>query len=213
MSEERESDTAARILAQVVRSLERGGYDSVYVQEVARGARVSLTTVYKLFGTRDELIVAAIERWMAQCSYTAPPAPPGETLREGLMRLLRGVFEPWERSPQMLKAYHRALCGPGGHRLDIQGRAAVRETATAVLAAADPGYRDDLDRILVNLSYGLISRYAAGALDIAEIMPTLERAVHRLTADNELAADVARPRGVATEDTASGTQCRARNLL
>ncbi|WP_280320240.1 TetR family transcriptional regulator [Nocardia wallacei] len=191
MGEERESDTASRILALVVRSLERGGYDSVYVQEVARGARVSLTTVYKLFGTRDELIVAALEHWMAQRSYAALAQVPGETLREGLMRLLRTVFEPWERSPQMLKAYHRALCGPGGHRLDVQGRAAVRETALAVVAGADPTYLDDLDRILVHLSYGLISRYSAGALDITEIMPTLERAVHRLTADNERAADAA----------------------
>lgn len=181
----------------MVRSLERGGYDSVYVQEVARGARVSLTTVYKLFGTRDELIVAALEHWMAQCSYAALKPVPGETLREGLMRVLRGVFEPWERSPQMLKAYHRALCGPGGHRLDIQGRAAVRESSLAVVAGADPSYLADLDRILVHLSYGLISRYAAGALDITEIMPTLERAVHRLTTDNEPAADVARRSGTA----------------
>jgi TetR/AcrR family transcriptional regulator, cholesterol catabolism regulator len=101
--------TSQRILAAVLESLERGGYDGVYLQEVARTARVSLATVYKLFGTRDELIVAAMEQWMASTSYAdlAPPAPE-ETLYDGLMRLFRRVFEPWERNPRMLEAYHRA---------------------------------------------------------------------------------------------------------
>src|SRR5215510_6351356 len=48
------------------------GYDAVSLSEVARRARVSLATIYKLFPTqrakqsrtRDELIVAAVERWI-----------------------------------------------------------------------------------------------------------------------------------------------------
>lgn len=182
----RESETAQRILAVVLESLERGGYDSLYLQEVARAARVSLATVYKLFGTRDELIVAALEQWMAGASYAdlAPPTSE-ETLSEGLIRLFRCVFEPWERSPRMLEVFHRARSGPGGHRLEAQGFAALLPAADAVLAGADPGYVDDLGRILTNLSYGLIGRYVDGTLDITEILPTLERAVHRLTVNNE----------------------------
>lgn len=209
MNTGRESDTSQRIRAVVLESLERGGYDGVHLQEVARGARVSLTTVYKLFSTRDELIVAAIEQWMADTSYAdlAPPLPQ-ETLPEGLMRLFRRVFEPWERSPRMLEAYHRARSGPGGHRLESQGFAALLPAAGAVLAGADPEYLDDLGRILTNLSYGLIGRYVDGALAITEILPTLERAVHRLTTNNEPDATTAHLRRT---DPATTTTVRRHN--
>ncbi len=184
-----ESETSSRILAVVLDSLERVGYDGLYLQEVARGARVSLSTIYKLFGTRDQLIVAALEQWMARTSYTDLAAvDPDETLREGLMRLFRRVFEPWEDSPKMLEAYHKARTGPDGSRLEAQGITALVPAAGAVLAGTDPDYLDDIGRVLTGLSYGLIGRYVDGALEITDILPTLEKAVFRLTADNESAA-------------------------
>ncbi|MEV0711509.1 TetR family transcriptional regulator [Nocardia aurea] len=187
-----ESETSSRILAVVLDSLERVGYDGLYLQEVARGARVSLSTIYKLFGTRDQLIVAALEQWMARTSYTDLAAiDPDETLREGLMRLFRRVFEPWEHSPKLLEAYHKARTGPDGSRLEAQGITALVPAAGAVLAGADPDYLDDIGRVLTGLSYGLIGRYVDGALEITDILPTLEKAVFRLTADNESAANSA----------------------
>ncbi|MCX4094419.1 TetR family transcriptional regulator [Nocardia sp. alder85J] len=192
MAVERESETSQRILAVVLDALERGGYQGVYLQEVARTARVSLATVYKLFGTRDELIVAALEQWMTRTSYAdlAPPQP-GESLYDGLMRLFRRVFEPWERSPRMLEAFHRARSGPGGNRLDAQGLVAVLPAAAAVLQGADPLYLEDIGQILTGLSHGLIGRYVDGTMEITEILPTLDRAVRRLTTDNAAAAAAA----------------------
>jgi TetR/AcrR family transcriptional regulator, cholesterol catabolism regulator len=192
MAGEQESETSQRILAVVLDALERGGYHGVYLQEVARTARVSLATVYKLFGTRDELIVAALEQWMARASYAdlAPPEP-DESLYDGLMRLFRRVFEPWERSPRMLEAFHRARTGPAGNRLDAQGLTAVLPVAAAVLDGADPRYLEDIGYVLTNLSYGLIGRYVDGTIDITDILPTLDRAVHRLTADNAALATAA----------------------
>ncbi|WP_324198896.1 hypothetical protein [Nocardia amamiensis] len=43
---------------------------------MARRARVSLATIYSRFATRDELIVAAVERWMAPHGYAALERPP-----------------------------------------------------------------------------------------------------------------------------------------
>src|SRR6266566_4392225 len=75
------------IVRAVIGMLESGGYDAVQLREVARRAHVSLATIYKLFPTRDELIVTAIAQWMAQNCYgeLALPAP-DETLHDGLMR-------------------------------------------------------------------------------------------------------------------------------
>src|SRR5471032_3097105 len=97
------------IVAVVQDLLESDGYDAVQLREVARRARVSLATIYRLFSSRDELIVTSIERWMSTNSYAELALPePGESVYDGLMRGLRYVFEPWERNPRMLEAYHRA---------------------------------------------------------------------------------------------------------
>jgi AcrR family transcriptional regulator len=182
-----------RIVGVVQELLESGGYDAVQLREVARRARVSLATIYRLFPTRDDLVVTAIEQWMSTHSYAELAMPePDESVYDGLMRGLRYVFEPWEQNPRMLEAYHRARTGPGGRRLDRQGMRAIQPNANALLADADPEYVDDLTLILKNMAYAVIGRFAAGTLDITAILPTLERAVFRLTADNEAPAVAAR---------------------
>ncbi len=190
------------IVAVVQEILEAGGYDAVQLREVAARAHVSLATIYRLFGNRDELIVTAIEQWMSTHSYAELELPtPGESVYDGLMRGLRYVFEPWESSPRMLEAYHRARVGPGGRRLDRQGMRAILPNANALLADADPAYVEDVTLILKNMAYAVIGRFAAGNLDITAILPTLERAVFRLTADNETPAIEAREHGARPRTT------------
>jgi AcrR family transcriptional regulator len=177
------------ILDVVTDLLATGGTDAVQLRAVARRAHVSLATIYKHFPTRDELVVAALERWMDEHCYARLSAPPpGETLYDGLMRVFRQVFEPWERTPRMLEAYHRARTGPLGARLDGQGADAVEPVARAVLARAEPAYAQDIALVLTNMAYAVVGRFAGGDLEATAILPTLERAVFRLTADNVTAA-------------------------
>lgn len=186
------------VLDAVIELLECGGTDAVRLREVARRAKVSLTTIYDLYPSRDELIVSAVERWMDVNVYAGLAAPtPGEPLDETLMRGIRAVFEPWERSPRLLQAFHRARSSPGGERLHMQGVAAVEPEARAALADADPAYVDDVEMILLHVVYAVIGRVADGTLDIGEVLPTLERVVHRLTSDNSAAgrSSVAEARG------------------
>src|SRR5258705_3188099 len=93
-----------RILDIVVELLETEGYDAVQLREVARRARTSLATIYKRYGTRDELILAALDRWMEENRYAGLTRPhdKDESLYAGVMRVLRTIFEPWERHPSVL---------------------------------------------------------------------------------------------------------------
>lgn len=198
---EPQSQTTDVIVGVVLELLESGGYDAVQLRDVARRAHVSLATVYKLFTNRDDLVVTALERWMATNCYAdvAPPAP-DETLYDGLMRTLRYVFEPWERSPRLLEAYHRARMGPGGPRLDRQGTAAIEPAGRAVLAAAAaPAYVEDVELILTFMTDAVIGRFATGTLDITSVLPTLERTVFRLTTNNEPTATAAQERRATKE--------------
>lgn len=184
-SDARSARARETILRAVVDLLGSGGWDSVQMSDVARGAHVSLAKIYALFGTREDLLVSALEQWMAEVSYanlTMPAA--GESIYDGLLRVFRTVLEPWESSPHMLHAFQRAKVGPGGQRLMLGGLARVEPVFRAVMAGADPGYVRDVEVILTNMSHAVLSQVASGDMAITDMLPTLERAVYRLTADN-----------------------------
>ncbi|OBH21644.1 TetR/AcrR family transcriptional regulator [Mycolicibacter terrae] len=177
-----------RILGIVVEILETQGYDAVQLREVARRARMSLATIYKRYATRDELILAALDAWMAEHRYSGVvphSREPGEPLYDALMRLYRTIFEPWERHPAMLAAYVRARSGPGGEKLVRRGLDVVGPAMRAALGDVDEGFIADLDVIISNLVYGLSARFAAGEIAITDILPGLDRAVYWLTTGYE----------------------------
>ena len=184
--------TSDTVLDVVTDLLESEGYDAVQVRTVAKQARISLATLYKFFPTRNELVVEALVRWMERNVYSGIVRPaPEASLYDGLLSLYRQLFQPWERNPRMLEAYHRARAGPGGRRLDDQGLAVMEPMSSALLGRVDRAYAEDVGIILTHMFYALISEFADGKLSVTEIVPVLERTLHRLTADNVSAAKTA----------------------
>lgn len=173
-----------RILGIVVEILETEGYDAVQLREVARRARTSLATIYKHYGTRDGLILAALHMWLDENRYaglTGQQRAAGESFYDGQMRVLRTIFEPWEQHPAMLKAYFQARAAPGGEQLVRRGLDAVVPAFLQVLADVDEGFVADLDTVITNVVYGLLGRFAAGEIASTEILPSLERTVYWLS--------------------------------
>ena len=182
MTRPAESDPRDAILEVVVRLLETEGYDAVQLREVARRAHVSLATIYKLFSGREQLIFAALERWRADHVYLGlDDAETVETTADGLMRVFRSMFEPWERNPLLLEAFHRVGVGPRGARLTEDGTDVVRPAVRALFADEDPAYVDDVLLILRHVVYGAVGRFVDGELEVTEILPVIEVAVTRLT--------------------------------
>jgi len=188
-------DVRDTIVDVVLETIQTDGSDAVRVVDVARRARVSLTTVYKSFASRDELILAAIDRWMDTLVYREfTPPRPEESLYELLMRGLRTVFEPWERQPNMLRAFHRARTRPGGERLEMHAIATIGEPlARALLERAEPGFVRDVGMILSNVRYALIARFTDDRIAITDILPAMERAVFWLAAANPSIDAAGRP--------------------
>ena len=182
---ERQARTRERVLRVVCELLESEGYEAVQVRTVARVAQISLVTLYKLFRSRDELIVAALLQWMDGHVYAAEAPPPADaTLYDVQMWVFRSLFRPWEDNPKVLAAYHRARIGPYGQQLDEQGLAAVGAIMETRLNNLDVDYSEDLRLILVHVYYAAVTRFAEGRIDVTDILPILERAVFRLTTDN-----------------------------
>jgi AcrR family transcriptional regulator len=181
-------DTRDRILDIVVDILETDGYDAVQLREVARRSRTSLTTIYKRYPTRDHLILAAVESWMDEHRYVGLAQQhhdAGESVYTGLMRVLGTIFEPWERYPEMLKAYYRSRSSTGRELLLDRGLDIVIPAAMEVLDGVDEDFVADLDSVVSTLVYGLSGRFAAGEIAITDILPTIERTVRWFTTGYE----------------------------
>lgn len=175
----------AVILDVVAALLESNGYDKWQLDDVAEGARVSLATIYKHFPSRGELTVAALERWMEINAYgPIKSRAPGEPLFDALIRMLRTIFEPWEKHPEMLDAFMRARWAAGGERLRAQGNASVGPMLEA-FDGLDPSDAAELDDILKNVTFGALSRYVSGEIRVSEIVPSIERTLSWLKEPTE----------------------------
>lgn len=175
----------SRILVIVIEMLETEGYDAVQLREVARRARMSLATIYKHYPNRDELILAALQKWMDENRYSAldrTERAPDESVYVAMVRLLRSIFEPWEQHPAMLTAFYRARSSPNGHVLFRSGLDIVVPAGLDVLAGVDEAFIRDLDTVLSSVVYGLLGRFALGEIAVTDIVPALDRTVYWLTA-------------------------------
>jgi AcrR family transcriptional regulator len=173
-----------RILDTVVQILETEGYEAVQLREVARRSQTSLTTIYKHYANRDELIAAAVQTWMDEHRFaklTSQSPQPGESLHSGLMRVLRAIFLPWEEHPAMLTAYFRVRAAPGGQHLVRHGLDMAVPTFLRVLDGIDDSFIADLDTIISTLVYGLLGRFTVGEIAVTDIVPILDRSVLHLT--------------------------------
>jgi AcrR family transcriptional regulator len=177
------------VIAAVVELLEAEGYEAVQLREVARRARVSMTTIYRRYPTREALIVGALRWWMDKNRYAAVAAgvtePLSGSMYDDLMALFRTIFQPWERHPRMLRAYFRAQAGPGGQDLTEHGFDVVVPVARTILQQADPAFAKDMEMILSGVIYGLLGQFADGAITVTDILPALDRAVFWLTTGHD----------------------------
>ena len=180
-------EVRSRLLDTVVELLGEGGYDAVQLREVARRTRMSLSTIYKRYATREELILAAIERWMGDnhAGIAEQSRSPGEPLHPAMMRVIRAIFEPWEKNPAMLLAYFRVRTVPGWEGLHMRGFDSVVPVGMAVLQDVDPAFVDEMKSILSSVVFGLVGRCIEGQIALGDIMPTIDRAVYWLTTGYE----------------------------
>ncbi len=175
----------AVILEAVEELLKSVGFDKWQLRDVAEVARVSLATIYKHFPSRDELILATVERWMKEHAYEPIQARrPGEPLFDALIRMFRTIFEPWEKHPMMLDAFVRASSSVGGERLFAQGAASV-EPMSGAFEGLNPSDVADLGEILTNVTFGAMSRYVVGAIPVTGILPAIERTLSWLREPSE----------------------------
>lgn len=172
----------ARVLETVL-ALAQGGYDAIQLRAISDRTGISSDTIYRYFGSRDQLVAAAVRQW-SEREFVEPAGTwlEGDTPAEQVLSFNRHVWEVWERNPKMLETFVRAAMAEGNTTDGIAARSLetlVPHTAHA-LREVEPGYRADFLMMVEHFTHSAMTYVVRGQLPIGEVYPQLERTVRRL---------------------------------
>lgn len=124
--------TRERIIQAAITEFWQRPTTDIALDEVARGAQVSVQTVLRHFGSKQDLFDAAFEREATRLSEQRATTDPGDLA--GAVRLLVDHYE--EMGDHVVRLLAEELRAPSLRRIADQGRASHRAWCRRVFAAA-----------------------------------------------------------------------------
>ena len=182
-ADDRRADPRYQGLIEATRDLTAQGYDAVSMRELANLTHMSLTTIYQLGGSKDQLIAEAHADRMTKFRQQLSRRPPtGATAELRVQKVLRGFVAALDRDRVRTLAMMRAFYALPSDVAD--SRISVRTTYTAMIDAA-VGDEDLPDRMAVIDTLGhvmssAILEWMNGTRDAAAVQAILDDAVHVL---------------------------------
>ena len=106
-------DRSQRIVDSALILAEQGGFDAVRLRDVASHAGVALGTLYRRFRSKEDLLVAALDREMKGLEHRVlSRLPEGDTELDRLDQLFSLVTRNFCRKPNLARALLKAqVCG------------------------------------------------------------------------------------------------------
>jgi AcrR family transcriptional regulator len=105
-----QEERARRIVDSAVELAEQGGFEAVRLRDVAAHAGVALGTLYRRFRSKEDLLVAALDREMSGLEGRVfERLPVGETVLDRLTSLFTLITRNFCRKPQLARALLKAL--------------------------------------------------------------------------------------------------------
>jgi AcrR family transcriptional regulator len=174
--------TRERILSAAEASFERGPLAAVRLDDVARRARVSRSTVYQLFGSRRGLLVALANRLRDEAGFDRlAEAARHPDAREAFRRAQRESARMFAERPELARALFTL--------------AAIDADAVAAVAALEdgrrPGMLDLAQRLEAQgqLRPGITVDEAADLLSVATSFPAFDELYHARGLPSDVVAD------------------------
>ena len=182
-ADDRRDDPRYQRLIDATRELARKGYDAVSMRELANLTHMSLTTIYQLGGSKDQLIAEAHADRMEHFREQLRRRPPrGATAEARVKGVVRGYVTALDRDRERTLAIMRAFYAlPAG---ESESRISVGATYESIIDAA-VGDEDVPDRTQVIDTLGHVMNSAIldwmnGRRDAAAVQQVLDDAVHVL---------------------------------
>jgi len=157
------------------------GYDAVSMRELAAETRMSLSTIYELVGSKDELIALAHAGGMERLRQELAARPPQGRTPEARVRAALGrLADALEHDEVRTRALMRALYSP-----EPRVRTSIESVGSSFGAIIDAAIgdveipdRDDVVDLLGHAVNSVIISWLNGRLDVAGVRSRLDRAVH-----------------------------------
>jgi AcrR family transcriptional regulator len=103
-------ERARRIVDSAVELAEKGGFEAVRLRDVAAHADVALGTVYRRFRSKEDLLIAALDRQIADYQQHLLQRPPnGATRLDRVTSFFQGATRSLCRRPNLARAMIRAV--------------------------------------------------------------------------------------------------------
>lgn len=130
-----QEDRARRIVDSAVELAEHGGFEAVRLRDVAAHAGVALGTLYRRFRSKEDLLVAALDREMSGLEERVfRKLPAGDEVLDRLTSLFTLITRNFCRKPQLARALLKALVS--GHPELAQQVATFHERLERLIVAA-----------------------------------------------------------------------------
>ncbi len=172
-----------RVIDAVLALASEGGYEAVQLRSVADRADVAVRTIYTYYGSRDELLRAAMLEWQVEFFEESIKRIRGTRPVDRVLSLFRYYYEVFEQDPHRLEAYMRVQQTPAMEEIERRGEAIIGPALRIELEAFDAAFADDFAMIVDNVIYGSLSRCASGRIAITEVWTEVERTIRRLIGD------------------------------
>jgi TetR/AcrR family transcriptional regulator, cholesterol catabolism regulator len=175
-----------RVVTTALRLAGSGGYEAVQMRDVATEAEVAIGTLYRYFGSKDELLLAGLARWATEvCERIAAEPIPGATAADRVAAALREATEPIETSPTLMAALVTAMASPVPGQPHRQEAALAVHSLIRTAIGADPDGVDvdGVVRVVGHVWFSAIVSWVAGRPRGDGIADELEVAVRLLLPD------------------------------
>lgn len=156
MTTDTDHDTRTdRILDVAIELAGRDGYDAVRMRDLAALADVALGTVYRRFGSKEDILAAALQRMVEQFYEAVTLAPvPGITPFERLCAFFTIATQSLAEQPKLAAALFRAVASGDAevaHRV-----LRYRDTMTDILLLVRNGAVETVERTAADLWFARV---------------------------------------------------------
>ncbi len=185
----RRQDLTAALLDAAVELATEGGFDNVRQREVAARAGVALRTLYKRFGSKEELLVAGLAHEAAALERRlGKTRPAGATAEQRLDAFFHQVTRAFCDKPHFARAVIRAMASGVPHVAAHVVAYQERMTGLVLGAVRQPGAppappsenEATLAFILLQIWFACLVGWSAALFDLDAVDAQMHRAVRLL---------------------------------
>jgi len=161
----------AAILRSTLARLRESGYEGTRIVDIAADSGAALATIYRYFGSRENLIFTAVQGWVIETSQRSYPQDPGAPLAQRLADMIRISAERLVAEPELLRAWTRARLTSDPFvarhtRLDSTAESLLIYPAEVL---ADPALALELSTLMEHAWFSGVVKWSLGQKDYAEV--------------------------------------------